>query len=191
MEIGFYIDQTRCIGCYTCAVSCKDWHDIPAGPANWMRVSTIERGKYPQPFITFLPVPCYHCAEPACVSACPVNAITKRREDGIVLVDREDCIGGDGCRLCLEDCPYQAPQFGAEENPKMQKCDLCLERWQEEKKPICVMACPMEALDAGDFEELKARYGEVRDATGFVYSTKTRPTVTLRPRLWSRPTPVR
>jgi anaerobic dimethyl sulfoxide reductase subunit B (iron-sulfur subunit) len=38
MQLAFYFDQTRCTGCYTCAVACKDWHDVPAGPASWMRV---------------------------------------------------------------------------------------------------------------------------------------------------------
>lgn len=184
MQIGFYFDQKRCIGCYTCAVACKDWHDVPAGPAKWIRVSTIERGKYPQLFRAFLPVPCYHCAEPACASACPANAIAKREKDGIVVVDRDACLGKDACLLCLEVCPYDAPQFGAEDNAKMQKCDLCLERWQEGKKPTCVMACPTEALDAGPLEELRARYGDVTEAAGFAYSEEATPSVVFRPKHW-------
>ena len=59
MQMGFYFDQTRCIGCYACVVACKDWHDIPAGPASWMRVKTLELGKYPRPFVVHLPSPCY------------------------------------------------------------------------------------------------------------------------------------
>ena len=85
-------------------------------------VSTIERGKYPDLFMAFLATPCYHCIEPACVAACPANAITKCLEDGIVTVDREACLGQDACVLCLDACPYDAPQFGAEGNAKMQKC---------------------------------------------------------------------
>ncbi len=45
MQIAFYIDQTRCIGCFTCAVACKDWNDISDGPANWKRILPIEEGK--------------------------------------------------------------------------------------------------------------------------------------------------
>ncbi len=82
--MGFYIDQTRCTGCYICVVACKDWHDVPAGPAAWIRIINIERGKYPEPFIAYLPSTCYHCSEPDCISACPVNAIPNREEDGIV-----------------------------------------------------------------------------------------------------------
>ncbi|MBM4462112.1 MAG: 4Fe-4S dicluster domain-containing protein [Chloroflexi bacterium] len=182
MQTGFYFDQTRCTGCFTCVVACKDWHDVPAGPASWMRVTTIEKGKYPDVFVAFLATPCYHCLEPACVDACPVNAITKRRKDGIVVVDREACLGRDRCQLCLEACPYEAPQFGAEENAKMQKCDLCLERWAEHKKPICVDACPMRALDAGPIKALKAKYGDSMQAEGFAYSEKMIPSIVFKPK---------
>ncbi|MBM4462739.1 MAG: 4Fe-4S dicluster domain-containing protein [Chloroflexi bacterium] len=182
MQTGFYFDQTRCTGCFTCVVACKDWHDVPAGPASWMRVTTIEKGKYPDVFVAFLATPCYHCLEPACVDACPVNAITKRAKDGIVVVDRETCLGRDKCQLCLEACSYEAPQFGAEENAKMQKCDLCLDRWAEHKKPICVDACPMRALDAGPMKELKAKYGDITEAEGFTYSEKMIPSVVCKPK---------
>jgi len=79
------------MGYFACVVACKDWHDVPAGPASWLRVKTIENGKYPSLFVAFLPMMCYHCLKPAC----PVNAITKRENDGIVTVDRETCLGKD------------------------------------------------------------------------------------------------
>jgi anaerobic dimethyl sulfoxide reductase subunit B (iron-sulfur subunit) len=148
-----------------------------------MRIQTIEQGKYPEPFVAFLSSPCYHCARPSCVDACPVNAISKREQDGIVVVDRETCLGKDKCQLCFEVCPYGAPQFGAEENAKMQKCDLCIERWTEGKKPICVAGCPTRALDAGPVAEIKTKYGESREATGFAYNDKLMPSVIFRPKL--------
>ena len=105
-QIGFYFDQTRCDGCYACIIACKDWHDVPAGPASWMRVSTIEKGKYPNPFLAFNASPCYHCGDASCVSACPVEAITKREADGIVTVDRDKCLGFDQCGFpCTLECP--------------------------------------------------------------------------------------
>ncbi len=182
MQRAFYFDQTRCTGCYTCTVACKDWHDVPAGPASWMRVKTIEKGKYPNLFVAFLAQPCYHCAKPACVEACPVNAITKRKEDGVVLVDRETCLGKDKCNLCLESCDYKAPQFGAEPNAKMQKCSFCPDRLEEGKQPICVAGCPMRALDSGPIEEMRAKYGKANDAEGFDYSGKLKPSVVFKPR---------
>ncbi len=92
--------RSRCTGCYTCVVACKDWYDVPAGPAAWLRVKTIEKGKYPNPFVAYLPTFCYHCAKPGCMDVCPADAITKRAEDGIVVVDQEKCLGRDACGVC-------------------------------------------------------------------------------------------
>jgi len=109
-----------------------------------------------------------------------MNAISKREEDGIVVVNREACLGKDSCGICLDACPYEAPQFGIEENAKVQMCNLCIERWSEDKKPICVASCPTRALDAGTTEELEAKYGRTRQAVGFTYDDKLRPSVLFR-----------
>lgn len=184
MQVGFYFDQSRCTGCYTCIVACKDWHDIPAGPASWIKVTAIEKGKFPNLSLSYLFTPCLHCADPICAKACPVNAITKRGEDGIVVIDREVCIGSEECKFaCRKACPYDTPQFGAEPNAKMQKCDLCLERRAENKKPICVEACPMRALDAGPLDELKAKYGHIQEAEGFAYSERVAPSIIFNPKV--------
>lgn len=182
MQYGIYFDQNRCMGCFTCVVACRDWHDVPAGPASYIRLHTIEKGRYPDLFVAFLPSACYHCLHPACVDVCPVDAITKREKDGIVTVDRDLCQGKDNCGLCLEACPYDAPQFGAEENAKMQKCDLCIDRLEEGKQPICITGCPMRALDAGPMDELRAKYGDIRDAENFVYDKDLEPSVTFKPK---------
>ena len=102
MQLGFYFDQTRCIGCFTCIVACKDWNDVPAGPASWRRVITIEKGTYPDLFVAFLSTACYHCANPACSAACPVGAISKRDNDGVVIVD-SDC--NDVAMIALPTAP--------------------------------------------------------------------------------------
>jgi anaerobic dimethyl sulfoxide reductase subunit B (iron-sulfur subunit) len=62
----------------------------------------------------------------------------------------------------------------------MQKCELCHDRWIQGKKPVCVEACPMRALDAGTLEELKSLYGEVREAESFVYSEEAKPSVVFK-----------
>lgn len=180
MQLGFYFDQSRCTGCFACVVACKDWHDIPAGPISWRCVTTTEGGRFPNLSVSFLSSACYHCAEPPCVPACPVGAITKRQEDGIVIVDREACLGITSCGACQEACPYGVPQFGTEPDALMQKCDLCLERWEEGKKPICVQACPMRALDTGPLDELKSQYGQTKQVEGFTLSEKAVPSVVFK-----------
>ncbi len=184
MNMGFYFNQARCIGCATCGVACKDWYDIPAGPAKWMRVTTSERGKFPNVVVTFLALACAHCGKPSCVPACPVSAITKRPEDGIVIVDRQICLGRDACGApCFEACPYEAPQFGEEKNAKMQKCNLCLERWVQGQNPICVDACPTRALDAGPIDDLRAKYGDLKEIEGFKCAVDIQPSIVFKARL--------
>lgn len=183
MQYGIYFDQNRCTGCFTCVEACRDWYDVPAGPASWLRVKIIEKGKYPDLFVAFSTAACYHCLKPACIPACPVNAIIKQEEDGIVIVDREACLGKDSCGMCREACPYDAPQFGSEKDAKMQKCNFCVDRWAEGKKPICVDSCPTWALDAGPIDELREQYGDVRDTEGFVYSEDLVPSITFKPKI--------
>jgi anaerobic dimethyl sulfoxide reductase subunit B (iron-sulfur subunit) len=181
MQVGFYFDQTRCTGCSACRVACKDWNDIPAGPENWMRVRYTEKGKFPKPFVSYIIAPCWHCAEPVCAAACPVDAITKRPEDGIVLVNSDACLGKGECDgKCLKACPYDAPQFGPEDDAKMRKCDFCLERHLEGKLPDCIEACPVRALDAGPLRELENKYGDGKEAVDFRYSKRTQPAVIFK-----------
>ena len=183
MQIGFYFDQTRCTGCSACAVACKDWHDVPAGPVNYMRVLYNEKGKFPNVFVSYLIGPCLHCLDPVCVPACPVKAISKREEDGIVVVDTQACLGNEECDVkCLKACPYDAPQFGPEPGAKMSKCNFCLDRWTDNQLPICVEACPTRALDAGPLEEMKAKYGSIQEASGFKYSKRTAPAIVFKPK---------
>ena len=182
-QLGFYFDQTRCTGCYTCSVACKDWNDVDAGPASWMRVEAIESGKYPEPSLSYLASPCYHCQEPPCILACPEDAITKREADGIVLVDRDKCVGNVECRtLCRNACPWDSPQFGPEENAKMQKCDLCFDRLEKGQGTICVEGCPMYALEVGPLDRLKVEKGDIKEAEGFKYSDRFKPSVIFKPK---------
>lgn len=183
MQLGFYFDQTRCTGCGTCQVACRDWHDIPAGPVKWMRIGYNEKGKYPDVSVAYAAIPCFHCGAPLCAAACPADAIEKRDQDGIVVVDADACLGNMDCdSKCLKACPYGAPQFGSEPGAKMHKCNFCLDRWQAGRLPICVEACPTRALDAGPIDELMTRYGKTQAAEGIVYSERTKPALVCRPK---------
>ncbi len=179
MQMGFYFDQSRCTGCHTCAVACKDWNDVPAGPARWRWVTTEEWGKYPNVAVSHLALSCLHCAQPTCVPVCPTQAITKGPDDGIVVVDREKCL--PNCFQCRYACPYEAPQFGAEPEARMQMCNFCPERLAEGKKPTCVDSCPLRALDAGPLEEIVAKYGDTRKAAGFADTERTQPSLVVKP----------
>lgn len=181
MQMGFYFDQSRCTGCCACQVACKDWHDVPAGDEKWMRVLYTEKGSFPNVFVAYLASACWHCAAPVCADACPADAIFKREDDGIVLVDPEKCMGKDDCGAkCLKACPYDAPQFGPEENARMHKCNFCQDRLADSKLPNCVEACPVRALDAGPTDELEKKYGTGKTAEGFTWSKRTRPSVLLK-----------
>jgi len=147
----------------------------------------IEKGKFPDLFAAFLASPCFHCENPACVQACREQAIRKREADGIVVVDPDKCVGNSACpKKCLKACPFKAPQFGPEENAKMQKCNFCLERLETGKSPICMEACPMYAIEIGPLDELRDKYGREVEATGFRYNRRSRPSVVFRPKHWSR-----
>jgi anaerobic dimethyl sulfoxide reductase subunit B (iron-sulfur subunit) len=163
-------------------VACKDWHDIPAGQVNWRWIARVEQGKFPHVFVAFNSLSCLHCAEPDCLAACPVDAIHKRPDNGIVLVSQEACIGKQDCGLCFEACPYDAPQFDESPDAKMEKCHFCIERWAAGKKPICVEACPMRALDAGPIYELEAKYGTRQEVEGFACDPATKPSVIFKAR---------
>ncbi len=183
-QLGFYIDQSRCIGCQTCSVACKDWFNIQDDAINYLNVKYYETGKFPHLFLAYLPTPCYHCAEPLCVIVCPEKAITKNEQNGIVTINPEKCIGKDICGAkCFKACPYDVPQFGSKPTSKMQKCCFCSDRLEQKLNPICVDACPMYALDFGPMDELKTKYGNNHVAANFKYSKRCIPSIVHKPKI--------
>lgn len=183
-QYGFFYDQSRCTGCKTCAVACKNWHGIPPGPVKYLRVYEYEKGSFPNVRIHFQWVPCYHCEEPICVGSCPPQAMYKEDTYGAVLIDSEKC---DGCRICYDVCPYGAPVFEtAEIGVKAQKCSMCIDRLELGEQPICVLACPTRALDFGPLSSLTVRYGDRRDLEDMPSSQTTKPAVLVRPHTGKR-----
>jgi anaerobic dimethyl sulfoxide reductase subunit B (iron-sulfur subunit) len=159
LQLAFYFDQTRCIGCHTCVVACKDWHDLPAELVDWRRVNTYEEGKFPDVGVFHVSVSCNHCEKPACAAACPEEAIGKRESDGVVLVDSEKC---NGCRACEDACPYGMLQFRSDDGGVAEKCNFCADRLESGDVPVCVGSCPMRALDYGALDELSSKPDVVR-----------------------------
>jgi anaerobic dimethyl sulfoxide reductase subunit B (iron-sulfur subunit) len=164
-QLGFYFNSNQCTGCKTCQVACKETYGLPIDTL-WRKVYNYQGGSWKidssngiyQPdsvFGYFISVACNHCAAPACIAVCPVAAIIKDGETGIVTIDNELCIG---CGSCLTACPYSAPSLW-EEKGIYTKCDMCASIVAEGDRPICVSGCPMRALDFGDIEMLKSTYG--------------------------------
>lgn len=112
------------------------------------------------------------------MAACPVGAITKRKEDGIVLINKDKCIG---CRYCAWACPYGHPQFNAEAKV-MEKCTLCVHRVEKGLRPACVDTCIAKTRFFGEIDALTKLIREKRAKTvslGFIGGAKanTEPSV--------------
>jgi len=115
--------------------------------ANWDEDTST--GDYPNNYHFYLPRLCNHCTKPACLEACPVRAIYKREEDGIVLVDQDKC---QGTRLCNQACPYDKVYFNYVKN-KSQKCIFCFPRVEQGVAPACARQCPGRLRFVGFLED--------------------------------------
>ena len=107
----------------------------PTWGANWDEDEG--EGQYPNSYYFYLPRLCNHCDNPACLAACSRNAIYKRQEDGIVLVDQERC---RGYRYCVNACPYKKIYFN-EEISKSEKCIFCYPRIEKGLPTACAQQC--------------------------------------------------
>jgi tetrathionate reductase subunit B len=142
------IDARRCYGVHACTVACKAEFEVPLGE-NRSWVEEVEKGIYPAVSRTFLPRLCNHCSKPNCVSVCPTGATWQREEDGIVVIDKDICIG---CKYCVHACPYDM-RFVNEDTGTADKCDFCIHRVSNGLEPACVEACPSRARIFGDLND--------------------------------------
>ncbi len=171
------IDQSNCIGCGYCTLACQARNDVNPD-IEWNKVISTGMldGK-----MTYLPRPCMHCEHAPCVEVCPVGA-SYYRDDGIVMMDYDKCIG---CRYCMIACPYEARSFNWEafegENPAVpewgapeverrprgvpEKCSFCYQRIDrglalgltpgvdDDSTPSCCVVCPTGARTFGDLND--------------------------------------
>lgn len=121
-RMKFYCDENRCIHCDGCSVACASAHELPVEISR-RKVVTVNEGKQGMEFS--LSVACMHCTDAPCEQVCPVDCFYIR-EDGIVLHDKNKCIG---CSYCLYACPFGAPQFPSNgafgTKGVMDKCTMC------------------------------------------------------------------
>lgn len=174
-QLGFYFDMTRCSGCKTCQVACKDVKNLPLGVV-YRRVDSLETGSFPNVGAYNFSATCNHCAEPLCVANCPTGAMHKN-DEGIVSVAKSVCIG---CGTCVASCPYGVPQI-REDLGVSGKCDACMLLRSKGEHPACVDACPARALDFGELTELEAKYGSgLVNEFPFMGPADTNPSVRVR-----------
>lgn len=179
LRMGFLVDTTRCIGCRSCQVACKEWNKLEAD-------KTFQAGSYENPpdltpnlynrikFVEktngdgdvrwlFMNERCVHCGDAGCMKVCPAPGALYRTKDGIVGFNKEKCIG---CMYCVYACPFNVPRYG--EDKKVSKCHLCLDRIGAGMTPACAKACPTQTLQYGGRSTLiasakaagKTLYGE-------------------------------
>ena len=175
------IDLANCQNARECMKKCQKAHELRP-EQHHINVLEMQDTEDTAPY--YMPKPCYHCDNPPCTKVCPVNA-TFKREDGIVLIDNERCIG---CRFCIAACPYSARMFqwfepNLTEEQKQRTYDIELNVPQKKgtitkclfsadqlrigKLPYCVSACPNGVYYFGDKNEDSVTNGTTGETVRF------------------------
>lgn len=172
--LGLLYDSTLCVGCKACVAACKEangnppvfstqdhlW-DTPLDTNGYTfnlikmyRSGTMETKDAEENGYAFMKVSCMHCADPSCVSACPVSAMTKDPVTGVVGYDADKCIG---CRYCVAACPFGIPKYQYDDPlGQIGKCELCRHRYDEGHYSACAEVCPTGATLYGKTSDLLA-----------------------------------
>lgn len=171
------IDLSKCRNARKCVDACQAAHHLRPYEYHINTLIMQESANTP-PY--YMPKPCQHCDNPPCVSVCPVDA-TFKRQDGIVLIDNERCIG---CRFCMAACPYSARMFHWQEplnaeadkgkpynvelnvpqkKGTISKCLFSADRLRENTLPYCVSACPNGVFYFGDENEDAVTNGTTKE----------------------------
>ena len=140
-QYAFEVDLDRCSGCKACVAACHSLNGLDEGES-WRDVGLIVGGAPGLPVLQHVTSACHHCLEPACLTACPVDAYEKDPVTGIVKHLDDQCFG---CQYCTLACPYDVPKFHAGKGI-VRKCDMCGDRLKAGEAPACVQACPHEAI---------------------------------------------
>jgi Fe-S-cluster-containing dehydrogenase component len=154
MRYAMVIDMKACVGCMNCVVACKTENSVPPRlRRDW--VTETERGDYPDTRLELRSERCNHCENPPCVPVCPTGA-SKKRKDGIVVVEKDECIA---CGACIEACPYGARFLHPD--GYVGKCTYCLHLVEQGLEPACVASCPVSCMYFGDLDDPASRVSEL------------------------------
>lgn len=143
------VNLDKCLGCYGCEVACKMENDVALGE-HWNKV--IIRGplgEYPNMVRYPLPTMCQQCENSPCVHVCPTGASYRDSDTGIVLIDKEKCIG---CKYCMMACPYGVRDWNVA-TKTVEKCTLCGHLTAQGEVPACVKSCAGGARFYGDLDD--------------------------------------
>ena len=140
-QYAFEVDLDRCSGCKACVTACHTLNGLDDGET-WRDVGMLIGGTTELPVLQHVTTACHHCLEPACMSACPVDAYEKDPITGIVKHLDDQCFG---CQYCILACPYEVPKYHSGLGI-VRKCDMCSDRLAHGEAPACVQACPHEAI---------------------------------------------
>lgn len=140
-QYAFDVDLDRCSGCKACVTACHSLNGLDDNEA-WRDVGLLVGGTSHNPVMQHVTTACHHCLEPACMTACPVDAYEKSPVTGIVKHLDDQCFG---CQYCTLACPYDVPKYHSEKGI-VRKCDMCSDRLATGEAPACVQACPHEAI---------------------------------------------
>ena len=155
MSQGILYDSTLCVGCRECEKACAARWSLPYSETIGAeeKISAHKLTAIQTHGERFSRRLCMHCAEPSCVSVCPVGAFQKTAL-GPVVYDQTKCIG---CRYCMLACPFQVPTYEwSSRTPRVRKCDMCYDRQMAGKPTACTEACPTQATICGDRDQLIA-----------------------------------
>jgi Fe-S-cluster-containing dehydrogenase component len=189
-EFILSVNLTLCSGCFACIVACKQENSLRPGAddppgsqgPNWIKIHKVTgpSGDEKTEQMVFVPLMCNHCKNAPCVQGCPTRA-TYYDEREIVCFDEKKCIG---CKYCVEVCPYQIRSFDTQKKVGS-KCQLCLPRLLEGKKPRCVETCPASARSFQWIpdEEVSEKPGESEASFSLLTEAGTDPSVVYRLKL--------
>lgn len=148
------IRQDNCIDCERCKAACARTNNVPRYGYRTQILQQVDPEAIDRRR-EFIPVLCNQCNNPACTRACPTGATYKDKQNGIVMVDKDKCIG---CKTCMSACPFNARYYN-EETKAVDKCNFCFDTriTQGETTTACAAACPAKVRIFGDLSDPQSK----------------------------------